>query len=118
MTTYPALGRQVHMNAATDEIENVTLMHCPPDRQVRVQVPLRIFGEEVSPGLKAGGRINWISRTIPCTARGDAVPQAFEVNISALEINDKMYYSDLTLPEGVALAVSDPSLPIIKIMKK
>lgn len=69
------------MTAATDAIENVTLIHCPPDRRVRVNVPLKIYGEEVCPGLKAGGRINWIQRTIACSARGDAVPKGFEVDI-------------------------------------
>jgi ribosomal protein L25 (general stress protein Ctc) len=74
-------GRQVHVTSTTDAVENVTLMHCPPARRVRVDVPLVVFGEEVCPGIKAGGRINWIRRTIPCLARGDAVPASFEVNI-------------------------------------
>jgi len=69
------------MNAATDVIENVTLMHCPPERRVRVNIPLRVFGEEVSPGLKAGGRINWIRRAVSCIAHGNAIPQEFEVDV-------------------------------------
>lgn len=116
--TFPALGRQVHMNAATDEIENITLMYCPPDRKVRVKVPLKVYGEEVCPGLKAGGRINWIARTIACIARGDQVPEGFEVDVSSLEIKDKLTYGDLQVPEGVELAVKDTELPILKIMKK
>jgi large subunit ribosomal protein L25 len=116
--TFPALGRQVHMNAATDEIENITLMYCPPDRRVRVKVPLKVYGEEVCPGLKAGGRINWISRTIACVARGDQVPEGFEVDVSNLEIKEKLTYADLDVPEGVELAVKDKDLPILKIMKK
>ena len=108
----------MHLTASTDDIENVTLLHCPPDRLVRVDVPLRVYGEEICPGLKAGGRINWIVRKISCTARGDSIPVAFEVDISALGINDKLLYNELQLPEGVQLAVKDASLPMIKIMKK
>ena len=108
----------MHLNAATDEIENITLMHCPPDRKVRVNVPLKVYGEEVCPGLKAGGRINWIARKIPCVSLGDGVPSGFEVDISGLAINDKLSFRDLSVPEGVTLAVKDLDLPLLKIMKK
>lgn len=30
------------MTADTDAIENVTLMYCPPERVVRVDVPLKV----------------------------------------------------------------------------
>lgn len=113
-----AVGRQVHMTAASGAVENVTLLHCPPDRRVKLQVPLKAFGFEICPGLKAGGRINWITRTIACTAMGSGIPSSFEVDISNLEINDKLSYDDLTLPEGVILSVKDTSLPILKIMRK
>lgn len=108
----------MHLNAATDEIENVTFVHCPPDRKVRVNVPLRVYGEEVCPGLKQGGRVNWIARTIPCVSLGDGVPSAFEVDISGLNINDKLSFRNLKVPEGVDLAVKDLDLPLLKIMKK
>lgn len=113
-----AVGRQVHMTASSGAVENVTLLHCPSDRRVKLQVPLKVFGFEICPGLKAGGRINWITRTIACTAMGSAIPNAFEVDIGHLEINDKLSYGDLTLPEGVVLSVKDMSLPILKIMRK
>ena len=41
----------------------------------------QVIGDDVCPGIKAGGRINWIRRTIPCLARGDCIPPAFTVDI-------------------------------------
>lgn len=116
--TVRALGRQVHMRADTDAIENVTFIYCPPERQVRVDVPLKVIGDDVSPGVKAGGRVNWIKRTIPCIARGDAIPSDFTVDISKMGMNDKLAFTDLVLPEGARLHHSvDPSLPILKVAK-
>lgn len=37
---------------------------------------------------------------------------------SHLNINDKLHYSDLDVPEGVDLAVKDLREPILKIMRK
>ncbi|PSC73857.1 50S ribosomal L25 [Micractinium conductrix] len=116
--TVRALGRQVHMAADTDAVENVTFIYCPPDRQVRVDVPLKIIGDDISPGIKAGGRLNWIRRTIPCTARGDAIPSDFTIDISKMGLNDKLYFTDLSIPVGAALNTKlDTSLPILKVAK-
>jgi len=42
---------------------------------------MQVIGDDVSPGIKAGGRVNWIRRTIPCLARGDSIPADFTVDI-------------------------------------
>jgi hypothetical protein len=42
---------------------------------------MQVFGEELCPGLKAGGRINWINRTIAVSCLGGAIPRSFEVDV-------------------------------------
>jgi len=37
-----AQPRQVHRNAVTDVVENVTFVHCPPERRILVNVPVRV----------------------------------------------------------------------------
>lgn len=114
-----ALGRQIHVTAATAEPENVTMIGFPSDRAVKVNVPLKIFGREVSPGIRAGGRVNWIRRTIPCLVEGSAsVPQFFEVDISDLEVNDKILWTSLELPSGVKILLKDPKQPVLKMARK
>ncbi len=71
----------MHVTADTDAIENVTLVHCPPERVVRVDVPVKVYGEEVCPGIKAGARINWIKRTVPCVVPGSSIPTSFEIDV-------------------------------------
>ena len=114
-----ALGRQIHVTAATAEPENVTMIAFPEDRKVKVNVPLKTFGKEVSPGIRAGGRVNWIRRTVPCVVQGWAeVPRFFEVNISDLEINDKVLWTSLDVPEGVKIALKDPRQPVLKMARR
>lgn len=114
-----ALGRQLHVTAATAEPENVTLIGFPSDRKVKVDVPLKTFGREVSPGIRAGGRVNWIRRTIPCIVEGTAlVPQSFEVDISNLKVNDKVLWTSLDIPSGVTIVLKDERQPILKMARK
>ena len=127
----------------TDVIENITFMRCPPTALVKaraacalaepqvistwvptsrrrwlvqVNVPVKLSGEDVCPGMRKGGFINFIRRTVPCVSTGAAVPESFTADLSALEIGGKMTLGGLALPEGVALRDVDHSLPVVKIM--
>lgn len=115
---YRALGRQIHMTAATAQPENVTMISLSEDRLVKVNVPLKTFGKEVSPGIRAGGRVNWIRRTIPCLVRGYDIPQFFEVDISELDVNDKVLWTSLDVPTHVTIALKDPRQPVLKMARK
>jgi large subunit ribosomal protein L25 len=113
-----ALGRQIHVTASSAEPENVTMIAYPPERKVRVEVPLRTFGMEASPGIRAGGRVNWIRRTVPCVVEKGEVPQYFEVDISELEVNDKVLWTSLQIPEGVTVLLKDARQPVLKMARK
>jgi hypothetical protein len=113
------LGRQIHVTGGSAEPENVTMIEFPPDRKVKVDVPLRTFGRELSPGIRAGGRVNWIRRTVPCVVQGALeVPQFFEVDISDLQVNDKVLWSSLNVPDGVTVTLKDPRQPLLKMARK
>lgn len=48
------------MTADTDAIENVTLIHCPPERIVRVDVPLEVRGAGHGLGRsRRPGKLSW-----------------------------------------------------------
>ena len=119
--TYRVLGRQIHTTAASAEPENVTFIDFHPNRKVRVEVPLRTFGREMSPGIRAGGRVNWIRRTVPClvdVSEAEAVPASFEVDISGLEVNDKVLWTELDVPVGVQVLLKDRRQPVLKMARK
>ncbi|MEO2192751.1 MAG: hypothetical protein ABGY24_09910 [bacterium] len=119
--TYRVLGRQIHITASSAEPENVTFIELCPDRKVRVEVPLKTFGRETCPGIRAGGRVNWIRRTVPClvdTAEVDGVPASFEVDISGLDVNDKVLWTELALPVGVEVLLKDRRQPVLKMARK
>lgn len=58
-STLALQGRQVHMTADTDAIENVTLIECPADRHVRVEVPLKVRSG------RGFLRADWLPRALP-----------------------------------------------------
>lgn len=119
--TYRALGRLIHMTSSTGELENATLLYTPPERRVKVNVPLKIWGKEVCPGLKAGGHINYMKRAVPCICPGDNVPTSFEVDIRNWQVGDKLYPEALmeggSVPHGVVVKLKDGNYPLLNIKK-
>ncbi|KAK9845921.1 hypothetical protein WJX81_006044 [Elliptochloris bilobata] len=112
-TEYPVLPRQVHRNAVTDVVENVTFMHCPSERRVLVHVPVRLLGAETCPGVKRGGYLNLIRRKIRCSCPGDTVPAYVEVDVSNLELNQRVLLSDISFPPGVTISVKETVTPSV-----
>ncbi len=69
--------------------------------RIKMQVPLHFVGEEVAPGVKAGGAIShaMVDVEVICEARN--LPEYIEVDVSGMEVGDMLHLSDLKLPEGV-----------------
>lgn len=114
----PVLPRVIHINSVSNMVENITFMHCPPERQVTVAVPVRVIGEDACPGVKQNGFPYLIRRQVECLCPGDAIPAAIEVDISGLNLGQTVLLPQLKLPEGVKMVALHPSLPVCKIAGK
>lgn len=109
------LPKQVHVNQVTEAIENVTFLRCQPDDTVKVEVPLVFVGAEDSPGIRRGGFLNRIRRTVPCKCKGDAVPHYFQVDVSHLDAGETVSLVNVSVPDGVQVGIRDHNQPIAKI---
>lgn len=72
----------------------------------------------MSPGVKRGGYINLVRRTIKCWCTGSTVPGSLEINVGGMDIGNTVLLSQLPLPEGVTHAATELvelSQPICKI---
>ncbi len=82
-------------------------------------VPIHFVNEEQAPGLSDGGVINHTMTQVEVRCEARYLPEFIELDLSALKLNQVLHLSDLTLPQGVELAV-DPATgghdhPIVSI---
>ena len=54
-------------------------------------------------------------KTLKMRCPGLSVPSSIEVDITSLDLNQNIKYTDITVPEGCRLVVKDHSLAILKI---
>ncbi len=74
------------------------------DRVLHMHVPLHFKGADIAPGVKTGGGIvehhlNQVE--VECLPKD--LPEFIEVDLSALQVNESIHLSQLTLPAGVTL---------------
>ncbi|KAI8475988.1 MAG: ribosomal protein L25/Gln-tRNA synthetase [Monoraphidium minutum] len=108
------LPKEVHMNSSTLAVENLRLMYLPRDRRALVPVPVALWGEESAPGVKVGGWLHVVNRTVPFLCQGWAVPPKIELDVRRMNASDIIRYSDVPPPEGCSLKAKDPSQPVVR----
>jgi large subunit ribosomal protein L25 len=92
-----AMAREIQRDHVRGEYLHVDFLEVRRDEKVTVEVPIHVVGE--SAGVKAGGVLEhhlWDLR-VECLPQD--LPEAIEVDISALNVNDTLRVADLTVPE-------------------
>lgn len=76
----------MHITAATQAVENLKFMFLPRERRARVPVPVALWGEEGAPGVKGGGWLHVVNRTVPFVCEGWAVVPRIELDVRRMQV--------------------------------
>jgi len=98
-----ALVREVQTHPWRNTVVHVDFYQIHAGEMVDVEVPVKLVG--TAPGVKAGGVMDHVVHELPVRCLPAAIPEVFEVDVSALEIGESIHVRDLTLPEGVEVEV-------------
>ena len=114
-TKHRVLPRDTQFHPVTDIPMHVDFLRYSADRKITVEVPVHFLNEAESPGLKSGGVINIVRHTIAVLCTADQIPDAFEVDLTGLEIGDSVHASTLVLPQGVELNITERDFTVATI---
>ena len=93
--TERCLMRDVQFHPVSDQPIHVDFQRLAAGQKIRVRVPVVLLGEDVSPGIKAGGVPNLVRRDLEVLSDPDNVPERFELDVSAAEIGDTLRWSNV-----------------------
>lgn len=100
-TRHRVIPRDFQLDPVRDQPVHVDFMRLGEGATIRVRVPIHVVNAEQSPGVKRGGTVNIVTHTLDIRCPADAIPEAFEVDVSGLEINHSRHMSDVSLPPNV-----------------
>jgi large subunit ribosomal protein L25 len=86
------------------KLQHVDFLRISPNKIITTEIPVHVVGEEDAPGLKEGGILNVVQRSLEISCKASIIPEYIEIDISELNIGDSVHIVDVKLPEGVELA--------------
>ena len=110
------LPREAQLHPVSDDPLHVDFLRAEQGAVIHVDVPVRFVHEDQSPGIKRGGVLNVVRRTLELVCPADAIPGEIVVDLAGREIGDSVHISHVTLPAGVKPAITDRDFTICSIV--
>jgi len=96
--TYKTAMKEIQFHPVSDEILHVDFLELSDDKKVKMDLPVAVIGNSV--GVRAGGKLTINTRKLKVEAMPGSMPDDIKLDISNLNIGDKLRISDLSF-EGV-----------------
>src|ERR1041384_604548 len=100
-TKHRVIPRDFQLDPVKDNPIHVDFLRLGEGAKVRVRVPIHVKNADQAPGIKRGGTVNIVTHTISVLVPADDIPQAFDVDLTGLEINYSRHLSDIQVPAHV-----------------
>jgi large subunit ribosomal protein L25 len=113
--TYEVLARDFQVEPVTDHPIHIDFMRFTEKTRLQVNVQVAFINEELSPGIKVGGVLNVVRRTIEMICQASNIPESLVVDLEGLEIGDSVHISAIDLPEGAKLVITDRDFTVATI---
>jgi len=106
------LIREIQVHPIRRRFLHVDFYEVPLDRAIVVEVPVEMQGEAV--GIKKGGTLNLIRRTLAVRCLPGEIPERIQVDISGLDLGDTIHVADLLEKVPFEL-VGDRSFAVVTV---
>lgn len=110
--THLALVQDVQIDPLKDHALHVDFHQLSATEKFHVRVPVRAIGEPA--GVKEGGIMEYLIREVDIECLPKDLPEAIEVDVTALGLGKSIYLGDLKVGEGVTIR-GDKTRPVITI---
>ena len=107
-----AIPRDVQFHPISDLPVHVDFLRLGADSKVLVDIPTIFINHELSPGLKKGGVLNIVRRTVQINCPANNIPEEIVFDLKGLEIGDAIHISATKLPEGAEPTITDRDFTI------
>ena len=112
--TYNVVVKEYQKHPVTSNLLHVDLQIAVPGVRSNYSVPITVEGDSI--GVKNKGIFAYHRRRITVKTTIENLPEAFNFDITNLNVGDNILVRDLVLPTGVDCYL-DPRVPVIGVMK-
>jgi large subunit ribosomal protein L25 len=95
------LIREIQRHPFKRQVLHIDFQELVAGEKITVNVPILLVG--TAAGVQDGGTVEEVMREVSIEVDPANIPNHFEIDISALGINDSVHVSDIKVPEGVEI---------------
>jgi large subunit ribosomal protein L25 len=98
-----AILKDLQRHPAKPVVMHADFLRIDENTALRVHVPVHFVGEDVAPGIKAGGVLTHNMNDVEVQCLPKDLPEFIAADVSAMEIGQSVHLSELKMPKGVEL---------------
>ena len=113
--TEKVLPREVAYHVVSDEPIHIDFMRVIPGKKIIIEIPVIFINHPDSPGLKRGGVLNIVRRTVELKCPAENIPNDITIDLAGTDIGTSIKISSVKLPENVAPTIIDRDFVIATV---
>jgi len=113
-----AIVKDVQMHPAKNAVMHVDLQRVLADVAIRIHLPIHFLNQATCPGVKTeGGQVSHLKSDVEITCLPKDLPEALEVDMGAMHLNDTIFLKDIKVPPGVTIPelATGRDIPVVAI---
>ncbi len=99
--TINVLPREISYDPISNDPIHIDFLRIVKGAKVIIEIPVKFINNEKSPGLKRGGVLNIVRRSVELKCPTETIPDELVVDLDGLEIGTSIKISSIKLPENV-----------------
>jgi large subunit ribosomal protein L25 len=104
----PVVVKEAQHHPVRGSFQHLDLMQVDLTEEIQAEVAIELEGADAAPGVKGGGVLEHVTREVTVEALPADIPDNIVVDVSAMEVNDTLQLSAVTVPDGVKFVADEP----------
>ena len=109
------LPRDVAYHVVSDEPIHIDFMRVVSGKKIVLEIPVKFINHPDSPGLKRGGVLNIVRRTVELKCPAENIPNDITIDLTGTDIGTSLKISSVKLPENVIPTITDRDFVIATV---
>ncbi len=101
------LCQDIQKHPVSSRPMHVDFLRISENAEMTLDIPVQFINEATAPGIKLGGLLNIVHRTLEAKCKADNIPEAFVIDLAKAELNTSITAFSIEMPKGVKLTATE-----------
>ena len=109
------LPREVAYHVVSEEPIHIDFMRVVSGKKIILEIPVKFINHPDSPGLKRGGVLNIVRRTVELKCPAENIPNDITIDLTGTDIGTSLKISSVKLGENIVPTITDRDFVIATV---